>query len=282
MWNFERVLDAITNAGIYIIEKRSHTIIYCNKRFKELVPAAEVSLGCYEIGMDICNRCPLEYYDPAKKGKNVFLRESHVFGGMVEVSVDEILWEDKIPAYIVTIIPQMKAEETKNYYLYNRSIDRVVKKISVATVSLNLTKNISRSYIWNDKNQFLCEEEGSVDGIFADMLRRMHSKDRERCGKFDTCAKMEAYFNKGGKYLEDEMLIKGEDGRYRWFSLRVIPLEYTEYRDTLAVLVIRNIHTRKVLQVRTQNNLEATYKAIPGGVCTMRVDKNLSIISANE
>lgn len=26
MWNFERVLDAITNAGIYIIEKRSHTI----------------------------------------------------------------------------------------------------------------------------------------------------------------------------------------------------------------------------------------------------------------
>ena len=70
----------------------------------------------------------LESYDPAKKGKNVFLRESHVFGGMVEVSVDEILWEDKIPAYIVTIIPQMKAEETKNYYLYNRSIDRVVKK----------------------------------------------------------------------------------------------------------------------------------------------------------
>ncbi len=62
----------------------------------------------------------------------------------------------------------------------------------------------------------------------------------------------------------------------------MIPLEYTEYRDTLAVLVIRNIHTRKVLQVRTQNNLEATYKAIPGGVCTMRVDKNLSIISANE
>ena len=49
-------------------------------------------------------------------------------GGMVEVSVDEIRREDKIPAYIVTIIPQMKAEETKNYYLYNRSIDRVVKK----------------------------------------------------------------------------------------------------------------------------------------------------------
>lgn len=147
MWNFERVLDAITNAGIYIIEKRSHTIIYCNKRFKELVPAAEVSLGCYEIGMDICNRCPLESYDPAKKGKNVFLRESHVFGGMVEVSVDEILWEDKIPAYIVTIIPQMKAEETKNYYLYNRSIDRVVKKISVATVSLNLTKYKQKLYM---------------------------------------------------------------------------------------------------------------------------------------
>ena len=72
MWNFERVLDAITNAGIYIIEKRSHTIIYCNKRFKELLPAAEVSLGCYEIGMDICNRCPLESYDPAKKEKMSF------------------------------------------------------------------------------------------------------------------------------------------------------------------------------------------------------------------
>lgn len=58
--------------GIYIIEKRSHTIIYCNKRFKELVPAAEVSLGCYEIGMDICNRCPLEYYDPGRKKEKMF------------------------------------------------------------------------------------------------------------------------------------------------------------------------------------------------------------------
>lgn len=86
---------------------------------------------------------------------------------MVEVSVDEILWEDKIPAYIVTIIPQMKAEETKNYYLYNRSIDRVVKKISVATVSLNLTKNISRSYIWNDKNQVPLRGRGQCGRVFA-------------------------------------------------------------------------------------------------------------------
>lgn len=72
MWNFERVLDAITNAGIYIIEKRSHTIIYCNKRFKELVPAAEVSLGCYEIGMDICNRVHWNLMTRRKKEKMFF------------------------------------------------------------------------------------------------------------------------------------------------------------------------------------------------------------------
>lgn len=50
-------------------------------------------------------------------------------------------------------------------------------------------------------------------GFFADMLNRMYSKDRERCKKFDTCAKMEKYFNRGGKYLEDEMLIKGNEGQ---------------------------------------------------------------------
>lgn len=282
MGNFENVLDSITNVGIYIIEKQSHAIIYCNKRFKELVPAAEVSLGCYEIGMDICDRCPLQSYDPAKKGGNVFLRESRLFGGMAEVSVDELLWEDKIPAYIVTVIPQMTAEETRNYYLYNRSIDRVVKRISIATISLNLTKNTCRSFVWDNENQFVCTEEGSVDWAISDLLGRMHSKDRERCSRFGTCAKLEEHFRCGGKYLEDELLIKGNQGSYRWFSIRVIPLEYTEYGDTLAVLVIRNIHTRKVLQIRTQSNLEATYKAIPGGVCTMRVDDRLSIISANE
>ena len=78
MWNFERVLDAITNAGIYIIEKRSHTIIYCNKRFKELVPAAEVSLGCYEIGMDICHWSPMIRQKKEKMsfcGKVMYLAE---------------------------------------------------------------------------------------------------------------------------------------------------------------------------------------------------------------
>ena len=47
---------------------------------------------------------------------------------------------------------------------------------------------------------------------------------------FDTCAKMEAYFNKGGKYLEDEMLISEDWADTVKFSCD--SLEYTEY-DTL-------------------------------------------------
>lgn len=282
MNNFRKVFDSMKNIGIYIIEKESHTIIYCNQKFKELVPKAEVSLGCYEIGMDICGQCPLEYYESNKEKENIFLRESKVYGGMVEISVEEMLWEDKIPAYVMMIIPQLSSEETRDYYIHDHVMDTVVNKICEETYCCNLTKNIYKRYTWNNRGNLQYTQKGTVDQLLESFLSELHTSDQRRCRKVNTAKKLESYFRHNKNYLHDELRLYSPEGTYRWISCRMLPLENMYGKDTIAVMVIRDINTRKTLQEQMQHNLATTYKAIPGGVCTMMLDKKLTIISANE
>lgn len=282
MENFRKILGGMNTAAICIIEKESHTIIYYNQTFKKFVPTAEISLGCYEIGLDFCEQCPVKSYEKQLEEGGVFLRNSRYFGGPVEIMVDEIMWEEMFPSYIITIIPQMASEEIRDYYIHDRAMDMVVDKICKEVICCNLTQNTYKNFKWDENDQFQCAGEGKVDEILEELVKRMLPADQRRCRKINTAKKMESYFRNGGKCLYDELQLKSEKGDYKWISNRVLPLANVDDEDQMAVIVLRDIHTRRSLQEQMRHNLSATYKAIPGGVCSIMLDDKLTMISANQ
>lgn len=281
MGNFRKILDSMSSMAIYVIEKESHTIIYYNEKFKQLFPNAEVSLGCYELGVDICQECPIKAYEQNPKSGHVFLRESRACNGPVEVTVDEILWEDTIPAYIMTVILQMESKETEEYYLYARSADLVLDVICEEMICCNLTDNVYKCMRWDEKRQLKCIEEGSTDDILNDIVQRMTPGAGRKCRKINTAKKIENYFRNGGQTIYQEVQMMWESDEYRWTSCRAIPLPNVCGDKYHAVIILRDINTRRSLQEQMRHNLAATYKAIPGGVCTVMLDKKMTIISAN-
>lgn len=282
MGKYKQILDSMNTAGVLVVEKESRTIKYCNPRLRELIPNAEVGKKCYETGFDICDQCPLKNLGEAEGDRNVFIRESDQCEGPVEITVDEVFWENKTPAYLLTLIPQVSSQETKDYYMFNRAMNVVVNEICEAAVCCNLTKNTYRHFTWNEDGNFVCVGNGCADELFDEFFEKIHPQDRRRLRRIDNARKLESYFRNGGRRMKEELRIDNGSGRYHWISGRILPLPKMSGSDILAVLVVRDIHTRRTLQEQMQHNLATTYKAIPGGVCTVLLDKQLTIISANE
>ena len=91
--------------------------------------------------------------------------------------VDEIMWEEMFPSYIITIIPQMASEEIRDYYIHDRAMDMVVDKICKETICCNLTQNTYKNFKWDENNRFQCTGEGKVDEILEELVKRMLPAD---------------------------------------------------------------------------------------------------------
>ena len=59
--NLSSLLDALGDTSVYVIEEKTHRLLYCNKRCRETgrgkaVPGAL----CHEIWPEVCRNCPLK------------------------------------------------------------------------------------------------------------------------------------------------------------------------------------------------------------------------------
>ncbi len=56
---YEKILDAIPNTGIYVIREDNHEILYFNKRIKKMAPNVKKGMTCDRLWKNSCSNCPL-------------------------------------------------------------------------------------------------------------------------------------------------------------------------------------------------------------------------------
>jgi len=98
------LLDGLSSTGVYVMKKSTREILFCNRFLREHTPG-EVREGmfCYEVWREFCDDCPL------RRGEELSSMSrqvpSSVFGCPVNISCTELLWDEGIPAYAVSITP---------------------------------------------------------------------------------------------------------------------------------------------------------------------------------
>lgn len=100
--DYELILDAMHMTGVYVIREDNHQILYFNKRVKEAVPKIEIGMVCHELWENSCSNCPLLKIQNKKEICSV--QYDDFFEEIVDRNVTRILWEDKIPAFIIMVI----------------------------------------------------------------------------------------------------------------------------------------------------------------------------------
>ncbi len=103
---YEKILRAVPTTGVFIIREDNHQILYFNKRVKEISPHIRTGMPCHELGSHSCANCPL--LTIGDRPENQTLCYNNPFGEMVDITAVRTMWEETIPAFIITVAPHMQ------------------------------------------------------------------------------------------------------------------------------------------------------------------------------
>lgn len=96
--DYELLLDSLQMAGVYVIRKDNHQILYFNQWMKKTVPDLVLGAVRHELWVDMLPEGRTEM-------KNENINDAHPWKGTVRIEAADVLWEKKIPASVVTVIP---------------------------------------------------------------------------------------------------------------------------------------------------------------------------------
>jgi len=104
-----QLLSGLGHVGVYVVRKNTREILFCNPFLKSYSKEQVEGQFCHTVWSEYCDGCPITRM---KDGISpTFTMPTSCFGCPVSVTAVEILWEDHIPAYAVTLVPLGLKEE---------------------------------------------------------------------------------------------------------------------------------------------------------------------------
>lgn len=107
--DYRGILDALPFTGVYVVREDNHELLYFNKRIRDCTPGIEQGMVCHEVWPAGCENCPL--LDIGNRQENRNIKYNSPFGSAVDLKAVRILWENKIPAFIMMVTPHMEAAD---------------------------------------------------------------------------------------------------------------------------------------------------------------------------
>lgn len=249
---YELILDSLQMTAVYVIREDDHKILYYNKRVREVAPNIEKGMVCHELWKGTCDNCPLLYIGDKNEARSVNYDDP--FGKAVEIAATRIMWEETIPAFMITVTPY--AEVTNHIY-------HKVLRGNLSTNSYSVVK------VDEEEIQEMREYLTSLADWFYGMSKcgYVYEDDIERYENFVNFDNMKAELKKGAKKLNCIYRRKVGD-RYRWHNLEIVPdFDYSD--DNPKVMVcLKDIHdtfndglAREEVNIRNQEIINSLGEA---------------------
>lgn len=227
--DYELLLDSLQTAGIYVIRKDNHQILYFNQWMKTAVPDISLGTVCHELWIEPSNGSSPGLYP---------------FGKEVEIRTAEVLWEKRIPASVVTVTPYRKSREDREEKAY---IGKKLNDLFFAIYDVDLEENMFRMVRQKSEVGNILKEEMSfteaVDvysGLFVhpdfreEYKQKMERRNlRERLSADHSLAAMEYR-----RIKKSSGEIPEEDG---WVRATIIATEFRDGKPTRALYVAQDI-----------------------------------------
>ena len=137
--SLKTILNHLLDTAVYVIRQDSHGILYFNDRVKTVTPDIALGQVCHDVWEGSCENCPLKTMDG--KQSNTTLSFDDPFGEVVSITATEMMWEEDIPAYVISVTPQVKTKKEQELELACKQLVGVTAQMYPVVLSINLTKN---------------------------------------------------------------------------------------------------------------------------------------------
>lgn len=218
--DYEKILNAMPETGVYVIREEDRSLLYFNKRVQEVSPEARLGVACHGIWAGSCSCCPLLTIGDRQESRSVSYNEQ--YGGVVDITASRTLWEGSIPAFVLTVAPRTDG----GGYTY--------RKILCADLSRDICDVLkSDSEGWQPG-------AGSLSGQLEQFARSgaIHPGDQEHFIAFTRLDRLRAACQPGAKAALVYRCRAG-DG-FRWNLMEVVP--DTAGGGLSAILCFKDIH----------------------------------------
>lgn len=255
----ERVLDSITGASIFVTAQGSHEILYVNDRVKKMKHSIQPGDICEEVWKCDRKHCPA----CSMEGKESRTITSYdvPFGKFVDISAVEVMWEDRIPAHVISVCSHAIEKVDQGMELRRMQMQVALSQIYTMVISVNLTENTYFMVEYVDFDSHCAPISGKFDDLVAAGAESMHPDYREDfLKKFSRDSLLELYASGGNsRYMTHRQM--GDDGKYHWTDTHVIRVENPYGDDVMQISLSRNIDERKKMEEQMKTALEAAKRA---------------------
>lgn len=224
--DYEMVLNSMQTIGVYVIREDDHQILYYNERVKDVYPNIRTGLVCHEIWAGACSNCPLIYIGDQKEYKTV--NYNNPFGKIVDIIATRIIWEESIPAFLITVMPHVEAVSNA----YNK-----ILKINLTSDTYEVIKMSSEDRKNADlQNPSLSENiRNFIDG------GHIYIGDVERFRQFIDLESIREEMQNDRHVLVCTYRRRFL-GKYRWYTMEIVPdADYSE-QNQIVMLYEKDVH----------------------------------------
>lgn len=245
--NYEKILDAMQMTGVYVIREDDHRILYHNKHIQEVMPYIRPGMVCHEVWTGSCDACPLLTIGERQESRSI--KFDTPFGRVVDTVASRILWEDSIPAFVITVTPHMEAAS----FTYHKI----------------LRANLTKDHYDIVKNIFPEDSNQPTAGCLSKWLEKfaqsgkVYEEDVERFTRFMELEHLCQALSLGRKTLTCTYRRRSQGG-YRWNIMEIAPsFDYTDTNQSVMIYT-RDVHDiyregleREDINIRSQEMIRS-------------------------
>ncbi|MCI9336195.1 MAG: response regulator [Lachnospiraceae bacterium] len=218
--DYKNILDAIPKTGIYVVREDNHEILYLNQRIRELAPHVREGMTCDRMWANSCLNCPL--LNIGDKPKSQSINNDNLLG-TVDMEARRMLWEDHIPAFMITLTPHL--DEFSNIY-------RKILRVNLSQDSYEVVKSGAEEWAIDSRKETF--------GAWLEQFKQhgvIHPDDMERFLSFTHPEYLKSVLRTGRKHLTCSYR-RSSPGGYRWNLLEVTPDSgYTDRNQTVLIYI---------------------------------------------
>ena len=238
--DYEKILDALPETGIYVIRASDRRILYFNKRVREISPQVRLGDACYEIWSGSCNCCPLLNIEGRQESHSMSYNQD--YGGIVDITAARVMWAEDVPAFVIAVALRM--ESVGCTY-------RKILRVDLVENACDVLKSDPEGWQIGPDSLSKQLERFARSGA-------IHPEDVER---FVAFVQPEHLRKAPGAGRETLHLIyrRRAEKAYRWNLMEVIPDRHGDGEARFAILSIKDVHSvlregleREGVSVRSQ------------------------------
>lgn len=257
--NLTKLLDALTEISVYVIEEKTHRLLYFNQHCRD-TGRGRAALGarCHEVWPEMCANCPIG--GMGDKQSNRIVSYDPILKAAVDLTASRITWDGHIPAIILTAMPhRLNYEEEQGLRkikkMYVQSLVTIFDECIIANLTADYYTVCQKDAIWEDMpSQGNFSKENRNYG-----KRAVHPDDRELFMKKFSRESMMKLFSEGKRQRTMRMRRKTADGVYHMVEFTAARIDEMGEDECWCVLVYRDVQDEYLQE--QQRDMEISHLA---------------------